>query len=79
METLGTGLNFMLVGMGGVFLFLLVLVFAMAVMHRVLGLFGGSPGQSAIPARGGDDGEEDRRRRAAAAAAAYHRSRGRKP
>jgi sodium pump decarboxylase gamma subunit len=72
METLITGINFMLIGMGGVFLFLLVMVLAMSLMSRLLARRGDeSPADST--ARRPEDDEH----RAVAAAAAFHRVQGR--
>lgn len=64
MSGIMTGVNFMLIGMGAVFVFLLLLVGSMLLLQR-------------FASHGGREAEPDLHRRAVAAAAAYRfRSRG---
>ncbi len=70
-----TGINFMLVGMGGVFSFLLILVISMNAMHRLVALWERSESNK-TQALGEDVTDEEGARSAAIVAALhYHKTR----
>ena len=72
---LGNGFKLMLLGMGVVFIFLVVMIFAMDLLKRVLAPFAGMLEAPKTPAKKKPAGSEDDARLAAVAAAAVEAAR----